>query len=73
MNDQTEEIREKRESKVSGVLKYFNAIMGVFYVVFSIVFYLNPFIEGIDAWAKIAISLVLMAYGLFRVWRSLWR
>ena len=72
MNDQLEEIREKREGNLTGVLKYFNTIMGVFYVVFSFVFYFNPFIEGIDEWAKVTVSLMLLAYGLFRVKRALW-
>ncbi len=72
MNDQLEEIREKREGKVTGVLKYFNTIMGVFYVVFAFVFYFNPFIEGMVEWAKVAVSLMLLAYGLFRVKRALW-
>jgi hypothetical protein len=73
MNEQLEEIREQRESKVGSIFKYFSAIMGFFYMVFGVVFYFFPFIEKMDSWAKLGVSAVLFLYGAFRLKRALWK
>lgn len=71
MNEQLEELREKRQEKVSSVFKYFSSIMGVFYMVLAIVFYYFPLMENMDTWAKMGISILLFVYGAFRLWRAL--
>ena len=73
MNEKLEEIREKRDSKVGSIFKYFSAIMGFFYMLFGLVFYFFPFVEKIDFWAKIGVSAVLFLYGAFRLKRALWK
>lgn len=73
MNEQLDEIREERTKKVGTIFGYFSAIMGVFYMVFGVVFYFFPFVEKIDTWAKIGVSSVLFLYGVFRLKRALWK
>lgn len=52
-------------------MKYFNLIMGGFYLVLAAVMYFYPIIENIDTWAKIGLSTLLAFYGGFRIWRAL--
>jgi hypothetical protein len=73
MNEKLDEIREKRETKVGSIFKYFSAIMGFFYMLFGVVFYFFPFIEKMDEWAKLGVSVVLFLYGAFRLKRALWK
>jgi hypothetical protein len=70
MNQNLEDIRDERKEKVAGIFKYFSLIMGVFYMIMGVIFYLFPFLENIESWAKISISLVLFLYGFFRLWRA---
>ncbi|MDP1728092.1 MAG: hypothetical protein Q8M15_15000 [Bacteroidota bacterium] len=69
MNPQLEEIREKRQHKVAGIFKYFSTVMGVFYIVMGFIFFFFPFLENIDIFTKTFISIMLVAYGSFRLYR----
>lgn len=71
MNKNLEEYREKRQQRVGGILKYFNTLMGAFYIVMAFVVYFYPFIDNMDNWAKTGISLLLLVYGSFRLWNNL--
>ena len=72
MNERLEESKENRQGQVANVMKYFSSAMGVLYMVLSVVLYFYPFIENIEAWAKIALSVLLFVYGAFRLYRA-WR
>ncbi|MBC7382419.1 MAG: hypothetical protein H7296_05410 [Bacteroidia bacterium] len=71
MNEQLEEIREQRKNKVAGVFKYFSLIMGAFYILMGIIFYFSPFIEQISTGMKLIICLMLIVYGVFRLYRAI--
>jgi len=72
MSEEINNIREERDKKVKGIFNYLSAIMGFFYVVMGVVLYFFPFIPTIELWAKIALSALLLLYGIFRIKRALW-
>lgn len=63
------EIREERENKVGNIVKYFGAIMGLFYLVLgaSILFNLVPL--QVTDWVKYVLAIALTLYGIFRLFR----
>ena len=71
LNQQLEEIREKRQNKVAGIFKYVSTIMGVFYIISGVIFFLFPFIPNISLIMKFVVSGLLIAYGIFRLFRAL--
>ncbi len=64
-----DEIREERENKVGNIVKYFGAIMGLFYLVLgaSILFDKVPLI--VSNWVKYTLGIAMFLYGIFRLVR----
>ncbi len=60
---------ESKQERVNGIMKYFHVAMGILYMILGVVFYFYPFIEGAEKWVTIGISLLLIIYGLIRLWR----
>jgi len=60
---------ESKQERVNGIMKYFHVVMGILYMILGVVFYFYPFIEGAEKWVTIGISLLLITYGLIRLWR----
>lgn len=70
MNEISEQNKENREKKVGNVLKYFNLIMGVFYVVAGLLIYFYPpNALQVSNNTKLVICFALVLYGSFRVYR----
>jgi uncharacterized membrane protein HdeD (DUF308 family) len=69
MNNETKDSEDLRQNKVNGFMKYFHIAMGILYIILGVVFYFYPFMEGVDKWVTIGISLLLIAYGFIRLWR----
>jgi hypothetical protein len=66
-----EEIREKRENKVGNIVKYFGAIMGLFYLVLGISILLNKVPLLVNEIVKYTLGTAMVLYGLFRMYRIL--
>ncbi len=66
-----EEIREKRENKVGNIVKYFGAIMGLFYLVLGISILLNKVPLLVNEIVKYTLGTAMVFYGLFRLFRIL--
>jgi uncharacterized membrane protein HdeD (DUF308 family) len=64
-----EEIREKRENKVGNIVKYFGAIMGLFYLVLGISILLNKVPLFVNELVKYTLGIAMVLYGIFRLFR----
>ena len=64
-----EEIREKRENKVGNIVKYFRAIMGLFYLVLGISILLNKVPLLVNDIIKYTLGTSMVLYGFFRLYR----
>jgi hypothetical protein len=64
-----EEIREERENKVGNIVKYFGAIMGLFYIVLGTSVLLNKIPLNFSNWVKYSFGAIFVIYGLFRLYR----
>lgn len=67
-----EEIREKRENKVGNIVKYFGAIMGLFYLVLGTSILLNKVPLLVNEIVKYTLGIAMVLYGLFRLFR-IWK
>lgn len=66
-----EEIREKRENKVGNIVKYFGAIMGLFYLVLGTSILLNKVPLLVNEIVKYTLGISMILYGIFRLYRIL--
>lgn len=64
-----EEIREKRENKVGNIVKYFGAIMGLFYLVLGISIIFNKVPLFVNELVKYTLGTAMILYGIFRLFR----
>jgi hypothetical protein len=64
-----EEIREKRENKVGNIVKYFGAIMGLFYLVLGLSILLNKVPLMVNEIVKYTLGTAMALYGIFRLFR----
>lgn len=67
-----EEIREQRENKVGNIVKYFGAIMGLFYLVLGTSILLNKVPLLVNEWVKYTLGIAMILYGIFRLFR-IWK
>lgn len=65
----TEGIREERNKKVAGLMKYFGISMSLFYIMISVLVSFTGLFEGIHATTKYLFSAMLFIYGCFRFYR----
>ena len=66
-----DEIREEREIKVGNIVKYFGAIMGLFYLVLGVSILLNKVPLQVTDWVKYVLGIAMTLYGIFRLFRIL--
>jgi hypothetical protein len=64
-----EELREKRENKVGNIVKYFGAIMGLFYLVLGISIIFNKVPLFVNELVKYTLGTAMILYGIFRLFR----
>ncbi len=64
-----DKIREERDRKVKSYLRYFSAIMGLFYLIAGFGLYFLDLPLSLDESIKTTASIILVAYGLFRIYR----
>ena len=64
-----DEIREEREIKVGNIVKYFGAIMGLFYLVLGVSILLNKVPLQVTDWVKYVLGITMTLYGVFRLFR----
>ncbi len=68
-----EEITEKRENKVGNIVKYFGAIMGLFYLVLGISILFNKVPLLVNEIVKYTLGTAMVLYGIFRLFRIMKR
>ncbi|MCF8429389.1 MAG: C4-dicarboxylate ABC transporter [Bacteroidia bacterium] len=66
-----EEIREKRAYKIGNIVKYFGAIMGLFYLVLGTSILLNKVPLSVNEIVKYTLGVAMVLYGVFRLFRIL--
>jgi uncharacterized membrane protein HdeD (DUF308 family) len=64
-----DEIREEREINVGNIVKYFGAIMGLFYLVLGVSILLNKVPLQVTDWVKYVLGIAMTLYGIFRLFR----
>lgn len=64
-----EKIRAERDSKIARLLRSFGVIMAIFYFVMGLSFIVMPLFDNIPAINRYGISILLMIYGSFRLYR----
>ncbi len=69
MNEEVNNIREKREKTVSQLLRYFSTIMAIMYMAIGVLFYFYPVLQNIGETGKILICVGLFTYGVIRLIR----
>lgn len=62
-------IRAERDNKIARLLRSFGVIMAIFYFVMGLSFIVMPLFDGIPSLNKYSISILLMLYGCFRLYR----
>ena len=64
-----EELREQRENKVGNIVKYFGAIMGLFYLVLGTSILLDKIPLVVSSLVKYTLGIAMVLYGIFRLFR----
>lgn len=64
-----DKIRADRENKIAWLLRSFGVIMAIFYFVMGMSFVILPLFNNIPPLNRYGISILLMVYGCYRLYR----
>ena len=63
--------RADRDNKIARLLRSFGVIMAIFYFVMGLIFVILPLFDSIPPLNRYGISILLMIYGCYRLYRFL--